>query len=54
MTASRRARFTSCFVALTGGLMIFGGVVVALGVPFWWVLAGAVLLAAWLAAAVTS
>ncbi len=54
MTASRRARFASCFVALTGGLMIFGGVIVALGVPFWWVLGGAVLLAAWLAAAVTS
>lgn len=54
MTANRRARFASCFVALTGGLMIFGGVIVALGVPFWWVLAGAVLLAAWLAAAVTS
>ncbi len=54
MTASRRARFASCFVALTGGLMIFGGVIVALGVPFWWVLAGAVLLAAWLAAAVTA
>ncbi len=54
MTASRRARFTGCFVALTFGLMIPGGLLIALGLPVMWVLAGAVLLAAWLAAAVTS
>ena len=28
MTASRRARFTACFVALTGGLMIFAAVLI--------------------------
>lgn len=54
MTASRRARFASCFVALLAGLMIFGGVLVAFGAPFWWVLAGAVVLSAWVAAAVTA